>query len=280
MKKFCIVIPIYKRELDCIEEISINSLKREVGNKKYDIYFVCPESLDISEHLKYLPKAKEKRFDDKFFKSTATYSRLCVSYDFYNSFSDYEYMIIYQLDCYIFRDEFKKWCDKGYDYIGGTIISTECGWDTVKKGRGNNEYKPYVGNGGFSLRKIETFKDICDPDGELRTAYNITDTDLDQIRWEDKFFCNDLYDFYKLYIPDWKEALDFSMDMSIDVIYNHMHWKKIPMAIHAWDKNIRWWKNVIPELINNKEIIDFCEEKHKEFFELYYDENDSTMRSR
>ena len=277
MKQFCIVIPIYKKELDCIEEISINSIKRVIGKKNYDIYFVCPESLDITNYLKILPKAKEKRFADKFFESTATYSRLCVSYDFYNTFSEYEYMIIYQLDCYLFRDEFKQWCDKGYDYIGGTIISTDCGWDTVKKNRGN-VYQPYVGNGGFSLRKIETFKDICDPNGELRTTYKITDEILDQIKWEDKFFCNDLYEIYKLDIPFWKEALEFSMDMSVDVLYNQFKWQGTPMALHAWDKNIRWWKKVLPELIDNKEVSDYCEKKHEEFFKLYYAENDSSFR--
>lgn len=277
MKQFCIVIPIYKKELNCIEKISIESLKREIGNKKYDIYFVCPESLDISEYLKYLPKAKEKRFPDKFFESTATYSRLCISYDFYDSFSNYEYMIIYQLDCYLFKDEFKKWCSKGYDYIGGPILSTDCGWDTVKKNQGDH-YQPYVGNGGFSLRKIETFKDICDPEGELRTLYSITDEFLDKMRWEDKFFCNDLYNIYKLNTPNWVEALEFGMDMSIDVIYEKYKYDKLPMCVHAWDKNIRWWKNVIPELIGNKEVEEFCENKHKKFFSLYYDENNKTYR--
>ena len=42
------------------------------------------------------------------------------------------------------------------------------------------------------------------------------------------------------------------------------------MACHAWPKNIRFWKDKIKEIDNN--IIDYCEEKYKEFFKLYYGE--------
>ena len=130
----------------------------------------------------------------------------------------------------------------------------------------------------MSLRKIETFKDICNPEGELRTTYDLTDEKLSVIAYEDKYFCNDLYNLYKMNIPSWEVALFFSLDMSVDVIYNYFKWKGKPMACHSWDKNIRYWKNVIPELINNKEVIDYCEKKHEEFFKIYYDENDSSLR--
>ena len=39
MKKFCIVIPIYKEDLDPIDEVSLKRLHKIVGNK-YDIYLV------------------------------------------------------------------------------------------------------------------------------------------------------------------------------------------------------------------------------------------------
>ena len=32
-----------------------------------------------------------------------------------------------------------------------------------------------VGNGGFSLRKVEVFKDLTNPKGEFRQYYNLTD---------------------------------------------------------------------------------------------------------
>lgn len=277
MKKFCIVLPVYKETLDCVEEISLKRLHSIIGEKGYDVYLVCPEGLDTKVyHDIFTNKLEEKFFDKNYFLNTQTYSQLCISYNFYDIFSEYEYMYIYQLDCYIFEDKLEEWCNKGYDYIGGPILSTDCGWDTVKKNQGG-KYHPYVGNGGFSLRKIEIFKEMTDPDGEMRKEYEITDDILKNVMFEDKYFCNDLYDFYKLYIPSWKEALNFALDMSVDIVFDHLKFDGQPMAIHSVDKNIRWWKKVIPEF-GNKDVIDFCEEKHKEFFKLYYDENDSTLR--
>ena len=292
--KYCIVIPVYKETLDCVEQISLNRLKKVLILDKIppqihwddmdpvpDVYLVYPKGMNISNYEKIYNwstfKLLKKEYDPKFFKSTATYSQLCISYDFYKDFDEYEYILIYQLDCYLFKDEIFKWCNKGYDYIGGPIISTDCGWDTVKESRKGKEWKPYVGNGGFSLRKISTFKEITNPNGELRKKYNLTDEVLKNVKFEDKYFCNDLYNYYELEIPDWKEAMEFGLDMSVDVIYNYFHWKGEPMGIHSVDKNIRWWKNVIPEFKDQK-VIDYCENKHKEFFKLYYDENDSTLR--
>lgn len=293
MNKYCIVIPIWKETLDCVEEISLKRLyKIMIQDSRPDkfedfrdwsapsIYLVCPTGLDVSEYRKIFPEyLMVKEFDPEYFKSTATYSQLCINYDFYNSFNQYEYMLIYQLDCYLFRNEIYSWCEKGYDYVGGPILSTDCGWDTVKKSRKGDEWKPFVGNGGLSLRKISTFKEITDPNGEFRKRYELTDEKLKKVIFEDKYFCNDLYNIYALEIPSWQEALNFALDMSVDIVYNYLKWKGEPMGIHSVDKNIRWWKKVIPEFMDQK-VIDYCENKHKEFFKIYYDENDSTLRTK
>jgi hypothetical protein len=290
MNDCCIVIPVYKEKLDCVEEISLKRLYKIIYDPPFnmdeyryweerDVFLVYPKGMNISEYKKIYPSIQSREFDPKYFKSTATYSQLCISYDFYRRFDCYKYMLIYQLDCYLFKDEISKWCDKGYDYIGGPILSTDCGWDTVKESRKGKTWQPYVGNGGLSLRKISTFKEITDPNGELRKKYELTDEKLANVKFEDKYFCNDLYQLYDLEVPDWKEALEFALDMSVDVVYDIFKWQGQPMGIHSVDKNIRWWKKVIPEFKDQK-VIDYCEEKNKEFFKLYYDENDSTYRTK
>ena len=35
MKKFCIVLPVYKETLDCVEEISLKRLHSVIGEKGY-----------------------------------------------------------------------------------------------------------------------------------------------------------------------------------------------------------------------------------------------------
>lgn len=280
MKNCIIVIPVYKETLDCVEEISLKRLYKVLGKSNHDVCLVCPEGLNIKSYTDICPNLSFKTFSPEYFKSTATYSQLCLSYDFYNYFSaDYEYMLIYQLDCYIFYDAIDEWCKKNYDYIGGPILSTDCGWDTVKKSQHGQEWCPYVGNGGLSLRKLETFKEITDPDGVFRKSLGLTDDKLKHVVWEDKYFCNDLFNYYELSIPRWVEAAHFALDMSVDIVYNNFKMNPNPMGIHSVDKNIRFWQNVIPEF-SDKNVIDYCEKKHKEFFKLYYDENNSTFRSK
>ena len=269
MKKiFCIVIPIYKEKLDPIDELSLKRLHKVIGNK-YDIYLVKPESLDTKNYYKILKQKNvyEVVFDNKYFESTSSYSQLCLQYDFYDKFSNYVYMYIYQTDCYLVEDKLEEWCDKGYEYVGPPIISNNANWVDYKN---KDKYEPQVGNGGFSLRKIEIFKDITDPNGELRKAYKLTDEQLSKIVFEDKYFLNDLYSFYEIHTPEWTKALEFGMDMNVDVIYDIMKFKGLPMGIHAWGKNIRHWQNVLEELKDNKKVINYCEKKYKEFFDIYY----------
>ena len=108
MKDFCIVIPVYKTELDCVEQISLKRLNEVIGKKNYDVYLVCPEKLETSNYFKLFENLKVKEYSSEYFKNTATYSQLCISYDFYNDYSDYKYMLIYQLDCYLFYDKIKE----------------------------------------------------------------------------------------------------------------------------------------------------------------------------
>lgn len=280
MKKFCIVIPIYKTNLDCIEKVSLMQLWNTIGGKHYHIYFVRPDTpyFDMTAYYDLLPgwgdNVYEEAFDENYFKSTATYSQLCISYDFYNRFSDYEYMYIYQLDCILTCDRLEKFCEFGFDYIGAPILSTDCAWPTVNKTTG--KYTPAVGNGGFSLRKISTFKDITNPNGEFIQHYNITPDMLKTVKFEDLYFCTYVNDRYYINIAPFQYSVIFAWDMNVDIIYNHWNFHKMPMCIHAWDKNIRFWKDHLPYI--TQDIVYYCEQKHEEFFSIYYDENNSSAR--
>ena len=75
------------------------------------------------------------------------YNELLLSENFYTTFSAFKYILIYQPDSYVFRDELMEWCKEGYDYIGAPWLEDN---DEQIKLNG-------VGNGGFSLRNIEKF---------------------------------------------------------------------------------------------------------------------------
>ena len=279
---YCIVIPAYKEQLDCTEIISLKRLHKviyeDVKPNSIDdfrnwieipVFFITYNGINIDCYKELYPSAEIKEFDKKWFESTESFSRLLFTYDFYNSFSKYEYMLMYQLDGYIFKNDIESWCNKGYDYIGAPIISENSGW----KDENDPVWSPKVGNGGISLRKIKFFKDLNDPNGEFRTYYKdkFNEEYINNMKFEDLEYYKIFRYYYDANIPSWFEAGLFSIDMNPNVFEQMVQQleKNITLC-HAWPKNIRFWKDRIPEI--NQEVIDFCENKYKDFFKLYYGE--------
>lgn len=107
------------------------------------------EKLDLSEYKSCFLDSRVdfcvRYFNEQYFDSVKSYNELMLSVDFYRSFREYQYMLIYQLDAFVFEDQLEYWCNKGYDYIGAPWI------------KANKKFHPTCGNGGFSLRKIDSF---------------------------------------------------------------------------------------------------------------------------
>jgi len=148
-RKVAVVIPLSNRSTFTVdEEISYKQLVHFLG--KYDRYFVTPKSLDID-----FPESRIRRFDDRYFGSIVAHTKLMLSAMFYDSFSDYEYILIHHLDALVFSDQLLKWCEEGFDYIGPPWIKCDATpWVEVSR----------VGNGGLSLRKIKSFLRVFDSD--------------------------------------------------------------------------------------------------------------------
>lgn len=267
----CICIPVYKTTIDEIDSFSLKQLEKICGSK-YDKYLICPDNFDYHEYEKILSLRDVVYFDEKYFKSTCTYSQLCVQYDFYKTFEAYDYMLIYQPDCLIFRDEIEDWCNMNYDYIGSPIVSKYSYWAHF-----NRYNTPIVGNGGLSLRKISTFMDICDDNGEIKHEFENKYFKFDDILIEDKFFCDDLSYVFDIDKPSWKRAALFAFDMNCDYLADVYNIKNLPMGCHAYDKNIRYWQTTIdiPD-----EVVKCCENKHEKFFKKYWHPGNKTYTSR
>jgi len=144
-----IVIPVYNQVLNNVEKTSLfRALK--IFNRR-PIEFIAPDGLDVRS-LTDLIEYKHNNFSfsffpPEFFKSIEGYNRLLLTSNFYNQFINAEFILIYQLDAYIFRDELKKWCGMGYDYIGAPWIISN--GNTIK-------IEEFAGNGGFSLRRVSS----------------------------------------------------------------------------------------------------------------------------
>ena len=154
MKSCIVVIPVYKADPKGIEVASFRQCIKVL--KSFDLSLVTYEELDLTVYKgiakEYSKEINVKCFRRHFLTSVAGYNKLCYNIDFYSVFRNYDYMLIYQLDAWVFRDELQMWCEKGYDYIGSPFFK-----DISPKGTNPWYSKEMldVGNGGFSLRRIQ-----------------------------------------------------------------------------------------------------------------------------
>lgn len=148
-KEICVVIPIYKETLNSFEIQSVTQCVQILSD--YTIHFVCPKGLDIDFYkVNFQEIVNFTYFDKLFFEDLSGYNRLMLSVGFYKAFDKYQYMLVYQTDCYVFRDELMDWANRGYDYIGGV-------WFDKFVGNPNLCAELwFAGNGGFSLRNIKS----------------------------------------------------------------------------------------------------------------------------
>jgi hypothetical protein len=123
------------------EEIAFRHARKHLG--RHDIFVVMPES-----HKGAYPGMRSLRFPDRFFGSARAHGSLLLSERFYESFADFDYLLVHHLDALALRDNLDDWCAAGYDFIGAPwLICSDTPHITAEK----------VGNGGFSLRRVSSF---------------------------------------------------------------------------------------------------------------------------
>lgn len=218
-------------------------------------------------------------YDSKNFKSVHTYSQLLLQYYFYKEYLSlgFDYTYLYQLDCYLFKDELQKYADLGFDYIGAPIIATNSDW---------GEHGSYVGNGGFSLRNNRTMMKILYRESEhwknhcavLENTYLPKNSDHKYIEFEDIFICRLLSRYVYINIAPIDIASGFCFDRNSDVLYERCHYnkenKETPMCCHNILNQYNWWKDFIPELESNKEIKEIAEKYQQNWETMYHPEEE------
>lgn len=254
----CIVIPIYKNSLTHFEIVSVFQCLKVLD--QYTIFFICSENLDLAFYKENFSQIDGFFFfDAKYFKGLEGYNQLMLSALFYEAFKEFKYMLVYQTDCYVFKDELFEWVQKNYDYIGGI-------W--FEGFHGNPEEGArlwYPGNGGFSLRNIKKMRQILNSKTPLNNwkqivseKRNLNNGELlknwkDFIvlclnffgyqnnssyyakKWfqnEDGFFLEMSSVYNKLKVPEVKDALLFSWDRRPDYLFKKCN--QLPFGCHAW----------------------------------------------
>ena len=267
--RIAIAIPVYKPHLLSDEVKSLQQCLAILH--QYDVFLVCPENLDTTAYQQIaLGKLKIEHFPPKFFKGIEGYNNLMMSRSFYKRFVVYDYLLIYQLDAWVFSNQLKEWCAKGYDYIGAP-------WFELHKTHEEGYNLWCAGNGGLSLRRIEKFIQVTNPYALVKLPRQIFQEDYHSLKdlvpcllrsvglkgnnlrhfrrkvkkdlWEDTFFSYGLTETrFKLNIPPAQEAALFSFECSPGYLYEHITKGVLPFGCHAWRKYQYddFWKQFIP----------------------------------
>lgn len=220
--KCAVVIPLYSTILKQNELISLEQVKKILS--KYQIIAVVPDHLEIDKKL----FSCVEKFDSDYFTSVNAYNRLMLSSDFYNRFAEYEYILIYQLDAFVFFDYLYQFCDLGYDYIGAPWLHGVFNYID------SSHYFWYVGNGGLSLRKVSGFMSILKERKPLLG---------EQIINEDLFFSSIVDKNFKVAPID--TALQFAFERQVERCFE-LNKRQLPFGCHAWQRyNLEFWKPYI-----------------------------------
>lgn len=289
-----VVIPVYKpfNDLTATELLSLKSTCKYLH--QYPHVLVGPENFQWNEYLSFFHSFKVRvitlSFDGFFFNNIEGYNRLLISSIFYKKFKSFKYILVFQLDAYVFSDELQLWCDKGYDYIGAPWFE---GYDIVKSNKIIG-----VGNGGFSLRNVkdsikllkklrllealEPYKNfnwkgiVPRLNSIIRRVYGAKKRPCDFERnfnlYEDIFWCKAaplrlnsfscnsailqlmatifLKDTFK--IAPIEDAVKFSFETNPREMFK-MNNEQLPFGCHAWEKyDPEFWKKFIPGITSNE----------------------------
>lgn len=254
-----IVVPIYKPSFTRYEEISFKQLFKVLG--KHEIVVIKPVSLDLNELLSNFPSCRTENFDDSYFSGIAGYNRLMMSEEFYHRFCYSTYILIYQLDAYVFKDELIEWCMKDYDYIGAPWLLRPIynfpllkltSWIKRKyceiTHKPNSQITRYkVGNGGLSLRKVSSHIKAVK---ELKPIIEQYLSVRHHLSNEDVFFSIEVNkQGMEFKYPSWQEALKFSFDKYPSLCYD-LNNNQLPFGCHSWYKR-RMKKFWFPIILNS-----------------------------
>jgi len=257
MEKVCVVIPIHSSEPTPNELVSFKQCFKILGN--HPIYILAPKNLILSNYKASVPFFNVIYIDPKWQSSILNYNKLKLSNLFYSLFNNYEYLLTYELDAFVFKDELLYWCAKGYDYIGAPWF------EGFHLGTTENKFLG-VGNSGFSLRNIanmdkairnvfydkygknqifrrlihRTFRKIQNLAGE---NYSIQ---KDYNQHEDFFIFSEIGEQIKTFkIATVKDSIKFSFETNPKRLFV-LNNQELPFGCHAWERyEPEFWENYI-----------------------------------
>ncbi|UEM23903.1 hypothetical protein JL100_014535 [Skermanella mucosa] len=229
-------------------------------------YLVIPEGLELEfDHADF----SVVRVPAAAMAGIAAYNRMMITPWFYRLFAGYRHILLYQLDCLLLGEGIGRWCERGWSYVGAPWFGN----------RGPDDLKS-VGNGGFSLRRIDHMLAVLGSDrfyphfrfaqqrchfagwkhlkllaGGLFRAWTSDGGSLATRfaagfeRPEDEFWSQYAPFFLDRYsLPAPREALGFAFEARPRVAFD-LTGGRLPLGCHAWSRMDRaFWLEQLAEL--------------------------------
>lgn len=272
MKKVAIVIPYHKSKINNEEKISLEIAKKKFFN--LNKFLLIPDNIKLKFDT---TNFQIKKIDPIYFSTYLKYNDFLINEKFYRIFSDYDYILIYQLDCLFFSTESELKKFMFFDFIGPPHIN-------IKKRRFTGTL-----NGGFSLRNVNSCIDVLNS-----KKFNVFNFKYIQIRHffgrkrifrlikfffsifiilifnkifnkEIKSFSTIFFEnftkyynedvFWSLFVnlfkkdfnlPSFEKALSFGFDKDAKIMFE-LNKRNLPLGCHCWykDGNYQFWKRYI-----------------------------------
>jgi len=255
-KNAAVIIPFYQNSISAFEAIALEQCYRVLSN--HTIIAIKPNQLVLPVAVQKYSFEQIISFDDAFFKGNEGYNALMLSAQFYEAFLSYEFILIHQLDAFVFTDQLSYWCSQPYDYLGAPWLKAANHPDFIKAIKSNiqsyfhtrydiykngepskYQYENKVGNGGFSLRRVKKFYEICLEQKSAIDSYLKTGGHHFN---EDRFWSIEVNRKKKtLNIPGYKTGVQFSFEWAPDRALQLNH-NQLPFGCHAWDKYVDFWR--------------------------------------
>lgn len=249
----CIVVPCYRAALRPFEDVALRQCIKLLSG--YDTFFIKPASLDLSAVAAQYGISRIESFADRFFDGVPGYNQLMLADEFYARFAQYDYMLIYQLDAFVFRDDLAAWCAAGYDYVGapwlprgrpaptfGQSVYAQLRqlayrWanvvDATSQSAHAAQYMYAVGNGGLSLRRIAKIRAVLKAMPDKVEQYARIDG---KTHHEDLFFSIEANRYLpRLKVPSFREAAGFAWEQQPNVA-REINKGQLPFGCHGWNK--------------------------------------------
>jgi hypothetical protein len=262
-KRVIVLIVAFRTEISPLEEISLKQCFKVLG--RHPIRLVCPEGTDLEAYRRVVNNLEVDFINHKWHKSYSAANRLRLEPFVYKRYRDYDFILFYDLDAFVFRDELEQWCDKDYDYIGAP-------WFEDFRGSRDNSAIIGVGNGGFSLRKtrsllkaLHRFSWIINPADWFRHDFphnklkalgallkNSTIGNNSFFLFNDYPGQEDIFwglcikrNFEWFKVASIEEAARFSFELQPRTLYA-MNERRLPFGCHAWWRyDFEFWKPFI-----------------------------------